>query len=82
MGLKSVKDVQLNVFQVDDNGNFINVGEINQFTNLEWGKAYQEYGEFKLEAPITKENLSLIKEGNILWLGEEDAMLIQIVIWH
>ena len=35
MGLKSVKDVQLNVFQVDDNGNFINIGEINQFTNLE-----------------------------------------------
>ena len=79
MGLKSVKDVQLNVFQVDDNGNFINIGEINQFTNLEWGKAYQEYGEFKLEAPITEENLSLIKEGNILWLGEDNAMLIQIV---
>lgn len=78
MGLTSIKDVQLNVFEIT-NSQFRNIGEVNQFTSLEWGKAYQEYGEFKLEAPITSENLALIKEGYVLWLGEEDAMLIQIV---
>lgn len=79
MGLTSAKDAQLSVFQIDNSGTFINIGEINQFTSLEWGKAYQEYGEFKLKAPITEENLTLIKEGHFLWLGEQDAMLIQIV---
>lgn len=79
MGLKSASEVQLNVFQVDDNGNFANIGEVNQYTSLEWTKCYNEYGEFKLKAPITPENLELLKEGNMLWIREDDAMLIQIV---
>lgn len=79
MGLKSANEVQLNVFQIDDDGNFANIGEVNQYTSLEWTKCYNEYGEFKLKAPITPENLELLKEGNVLWIREDDAMLIQIV---
>lgn len=79
MGLKSASEVQLNVFQIDDDGNFANIGEVNQYTSLEWTKCYNEYGEFKLKAPITPENLELLKEGNVLWIREDDAMLIQIV---
>ena len=79
MGLTRAQDVQLNVFQIDDNGVFANIGEVNQYTSLEWKKAYQEYGEFKLKAPITPENIELLKEGNVIWIREEDAMIIQIV---
>ena len=73
------KQIQILVFNLDSFGTFDSIGEINHFDNLIWPDKFNGYAQFELWAPITPENASLIKKGNILWCGGENAAVIEIV---
>jgi len=71
-------DVQLIVFQISNFG-FSQVGTLNLFSSLIWRYKYQGYAQCELWAPVTKENASLLVEGNVIWKGGTDAFIIEIV---
>ena len=73
------KQIQILVFKLDDNGTFENIGEINQFDSLMWPDKFNGYGSFELWAPITEENSTYLKKGNVLWCGGDNAAMIEIV---
>lgn len=73
------KQIQVLVFKLDDNGTFENIGEINQFDSLMWPDKFNGYGSFELWAPITEENSTYLKKGNVLWCGGDNAAMIEIV---
>lgn len=68
--------LELNVFELRT---LDYLGVINNFTSLSWTARYKGYGEFELWAPVTQENLDLINKNNIIWKGDNSAMLIEIV---
>lgn len=74
-----LKNIEISVFKLDDAGTFDAIGEINQFTSLIWPDKFNGYATFELWAPITPENKTLIKEGNILWCGGDNAAIIEII---
>src|SRR5690554_3984403 len=74
-----LKNIEIYVFKLDNNGVFDAIGEINQFTSLIWPDKFNGYATFELWAPITPENKILIKEGNILWCGGDNAAIIEII---
>lgn len=73
-----LKSIELYVFKLD-NETFDAIGEINQFTSLIWPDKFDGYSTFELNAPLTPENKSLIKEGNVLWCGGDNAAVIEII---
>ena len=73
------KQIQILVFKLDNDGNFDNVGEVNQFDSLIWPDKYNGYASFELWAPITEENTEYFRQGNILWCGGDNAAIIEIV---
>lgn len=73
------KQIQILVFKLDSFGTFDNIGEINHFDSLIWPDKFNGYAQFELWAPITPENALLIKRGNILWCGGENAAVIEII---
>lgn len=73
------KQIQMLVFKLDSFGTFDNIGEINHFDSLIWPDKFNGYAQFELWAPITPENALLIKRGNILWCGGENAAVIEII---
>lgn len=70
--------IQITVFRVN-NDVFEPLGEISQYTSLLWPDAYLGYASFELWAPITDDNSVLIKEGNVIWTGGENAAIIEII---
>lgn len=74
-----LKDVSIMVFNLDNSGTFDSLGEINEYTSLMWPDKFNGYATFELCAPITEENKTLIKKGNILWCGGDNATLIEII---
>ena len=53
-------------------------GVMENQTSLIWTRKYFEAGNFELYAPITEDNLKLIKRGNIIWMrGSDDAGVIE-----
>lgn len=74
-----LNNAEVYVYKLDDEGTFDAIGEINQFTSLMWPDKYNGYSTFSLWAPITEENKSLIKKGNIIWLGGRNAAMIEII---
>lgn len=74
-----LKSAEIYVFKIDDNGTFDSIGTINQFTSLIWPDKFNGYTTFELCAPVTQENRSLIKKGNIVWCGGDNAAIIEIV---
>lgn len=76
----SLVDRELNVyvFQVD-NTTFEQVGEVNKIKSLVWQTPYNDYGEFQLTVPLDEENRNLLKEGRVLWTGEEVAATIEYI---
>lgn len=73
------KQIQILVFKLDNDGNFDNIGEVNQFDSLIWPDKYNGYASFELWAPITEENTEYFRQGNILWCGGDNAAMIEIV---
>lgn len=72
------KSIQITVFAID-NTQFEAIGDLGQFTSLIWPDAFNGYAFFELWAPITDANAQLIKKGNVLWTGGENAAVIEIV---
>lgn len=75
----SLKSIDIYVYKLDDNGTFDSIGEINKYTSLMWPDKYNGYTAFELNAPVTPENRNLIKEGNIIWCGGDNACVIEII---
>lgn len=74
-----LKNVEIYVYRLDNTGTFDAIGEINQFTSLMWPDKFNGHATFELWAPITQENKELIKKGNILWCGGDNAAIIEII---
>lgn len=73
-----VKSVDIYVYKLN-NTTFEPIGQINNFTSLIWPDKYNGYATFELNAPITQENRELIKTGNVLWCGGDNAAMIEII---
>lgn len=73
------KQIQIQVFVLDNNGTFDNIGEVNQYNSLIWPDKFNGYASFELWAPITDENSEYFKKGNILWCGGDNAAVVEIV---
>lgn len=74
-----LKSLDIYVYKIDDNGTFASIGEINKYTSLIWPDNFNGYATFELNAPITSENKELIKKGNIIWCGGDNACVIEII---
>lgn len=72
------KSIQITVFKVD-NDVFEQIGDISQYTTLIWPDAFNGYAGFELWTPITDDNTELLKQGNVIWTGGENAAVIEIV---
>lgn len=74
-----LKNIDIYVYKLDDNGTFEALGEITKYTSLIWPDKFNGYATFELNAPITSENKTLIKKGNIIWCGGDNACMIEII---
>jgi len=74
-----LKGVDISVYKLDDDGTFDSIGEVNKYTSLIWPDKFNGYASFELNAPVTLENRNLIKKGNIIWCGGDNACIIEIV---
>ena len=74
-----LKSIDIYVYKLDDNGTFDSIGEINKYTSLIWPDKFNGHASFELNAPVTPENKNLIKKGNILWCGGDNACVIEII---
>ena len=74
-----LKNIDIYVYKLDDNGMFDSLGEINKYTSLIWPDKFNGYASFELNTPVTIENRNLIKKGNILWCGGDNACIIEII---
>lgn len=72
------KEIAITVFQIDQN-TFEPIGDISQYTCLLWPDAFVGYASFELWAPITDDNKELIKQGNVIWCGGDNAAIIEII---
>ena len=74
-----LKSLDIYVYKLDDDGVFDSLGEINKYTSLIWPDKFNGYTSFELNAPVTPENRNLIKKGNIIWCGGNNACIIEII---
>lgn len=74
-----LKSLDIYVYKLDDDGTFDSIGEINKYTSLMWPDKFNGYTSFELNAPVTPENRNLIKKGNIIWCGGNNACVIEII---
>lgn len=74
-----LKSLDINVYYLDNNGAFDLLGEVNEYTSLIWPDKFNGYATFELNAPVTPENKELLKKGNIIWCGGENACIIEII---
>ena len=72
------KKIEITIFIVDDT-RFEQLGNLDEYTSLMWPDAFNGYAQFQLHAPITENNSGLIKEGNVIWCGGENAAVIEII---
>lgn len=74
-----LKDIEIHVYELNNN-TFDALGQINQFTSLIWPDKFNGYTTFELNMPLTDENKTLIKKGNIIWCGGDNAAMIEIIL--
>lgn len=72
------KNIQITVFKIDDDV-FDQMGDISQYTSLMWPDTFNGYTTFELWASITDNNAELLKQGNVIWTGGENAAVIEII---
>lgn len=72
------KRIEITIFRVD-NETFEPIGQLDEYTSLMWPDAFLGKAMFQLWAPITDSNAEMLKEGNIIWCGGDNAAIIQIV---
>lgn len=68
----------LDVYQVD-NSNFKQIGIIDQLISVDWKKYFTKYGDATIKVIPTKQNIELLKKGNILSPGSKNAIKIDTV---
>lgn len=73
-----LKNIDIYVYKID-NETFDAIGQINAYTSLMWPDKYNGYTSFELHVPVTQENSILIKKGNVLWCGDDNAAVIEII---
>ena len=73
-----LKNIDIYVYKID-NETFDAIGQINAYTSLMWPDKYNGYTSFELHVPVTQENSILIKKGNVLWCGDNNAAVIEII---
>ena len=73
-----LKNVEIYVYKID-NDTFDAIGQINEFTSLMWPDNFIGHATFELNAPLTQENKNLIKKGNVVWWGGDNAAIIEII---
>lgn len=73
-----LKDVEIFVYRLDNDA-FEAIGQINQFTSLMWPDRFNGYSTFELNAPLNEENKALIRKGNVIWCGGDNAAIIEII---
>lgn len=76
--MQLAKYVQITIFKLG-NDVFEPVGDLSQFTSLIWPDAFRGYSKFEIIAPITEENLKVVKHGHIVWCGGENAGIIEVI---
>ena len=76
-----LRDVDIHIYKIDDNGTFEGLGEINKFTSLMWPDKFSGYTTFELNAPVTPENKRLIKKGHVIWCGGDNACMIEVITY-
>lgn len=74
-----LRDLDIYVYKLDDEGTFDSIGVINEYTSLIWPDKFNGFATFELNAPVTEENSNLIKEDNIIWCGGNNACIIEII---
>ena len=73
-----LKNVDIQIFKLNDEI-FEPIGGVNEFMSLMWPDKFSGYDSFELYAPITQENKTLFKKGNVVWCGGDNAAMIEIV---
>lgn len=73
-----LNDIEIEVYKLDNN-TFESLGQINQFTSLIWPDKFNGYTTFELNMPLNDENKSLIKRGNVIWCGGNNAAMIEVI---
>lgn len=73
-----LKSVDIYIYKLD-NTVFDAIGQVNKYTSLMWPDKYSGHTSFELNAPVTPENKILLKKGNIIWCGGDNAAIIEIV---
>lgn len=51
--------------------NLRRLGQIENFSSLQWNRKYYECGTFELHCPVTEENIRLLQPGNIITKGDK-----------
>ena len=74
-----LKNVEIQIFKLDDTS-FEPIGQVNEYTSLIWPDRYNGYAQFELNAPVNQENKILIKKGNIIWCGGDNAARIENIL--
>lgn len=74
-----LKNVEIQIFKLDDTS-FEPIGQINEHTSLIWPDKYNGYTQFELNAPVNQENKTLIKKGNVIWCGGNNAARIENIL--
>ena len=74
-----LKNIEIQIFKLDNDGTFEAIGNINEFTSLIWPDKFNGYGNFELHAPVTQENKALLKKENFIWCGGDNAAIIEII---
>lgn len=55
------------------------IGLINHMTALRWTERFSDIGDFELWAPMTPDNAEMLKENNLLWIGEDAIGIIDTI---
>lgn len=72
------KKIEIIIFKLN-NTLFEPIGVLNEYTSLIWPDAFLGKAMFQLWAPITDDNVEMLKEGNVVWCGGENAAVIKII---
>lgn len=70
--------LSISVFIVN-NIQFNLAGEISDFVSFSWSDKFIGYASFELKAPASATNIGLLRAGNVIWCGGDNAALIEII---
>lgn len=53
-------------------------GLVENYSSLQWRRKYFDVGDYEIHAPLTKENVKLLKPNNLVWIkGYKEAGIIE-----